>query len=347
MNKFIKITLFILITISQYSFAAKKQVQTLPIEIAKIQESVLEAEINESKEINIKNAIIDLSKKLKLEADKSEINKLLKEIDLNMNALSELQTNLNPLRKTQFKWKELDNKYKLAIEFIDSYMKKRESEQAKKNKIIAWIKTNPKEFIIYLIGAAIAIGGTIAGVQYLRSRKQTSTIETETPPSGISQKPEQPQIQPASIATASTPTTLLPEQSEKENEKYIFFRTTEGVFENILNTEITRENDKEVPNVKRAINVANEEYMEHYKNLTPEDVKKVAKNWMHSRIYDDESAEKLKKEYPDPPFPLLTPDDFNRLIEERRDEIERATRETSETIHWVRTRAGKKGQEHG
>lgn len=82
-------------------------------------------EIDEVKEINIKNNIIDIVEKLKLETNEDKCDELLDEIDSNIHALTGLKRVLNPKRKEQSKWKDLDKRYNGALETIILIYKRR------------------------------------------------------------------------------------------------------------------------------------------------------------------------------------------------------------------------------
>lgn len=83
---------------------------------------------DEAREANIKNSVIDLSKKLKNESDKDKIEELLDDIEANTNTLATLQIGLDPKRKKNLKWKDLNEKYKNALETYKSFNKKRTSK---------------------------------------------------------------------------------------------------------------------------------------------------------------------------------------------------------------------------
>lgn len=80
---------------------------------------------DEARESNIKNSVVDLSKKLQSESDKEKINELLDDIDANISTLSSLQIGLDPKRKKNSKWKNLNDKYKDAIKKYEPFAKKR------------------------------------------------------------------------------------------------------------------------------------------------------------------------------------------------------------------------------
>lgn len=82
-------------------------------------------ESDEAKEINIKNTVIDISKKIKTETSTKKIDELLDEADSNIDALVGLKIGLDPKRKKQLKWVDLDKKYKSAIDTLEPYKKKK------------------------------------------------------------------------------------------------------------------------------------------------------------------------------------------------------------------------------